>query len=57
MLKSHLEAYANGNLIMEGYFYEVEDFIKELKQIHSLQGKIVQIIDTTDNEFVLDIII
>lgn len=54
MLKSHLEAYVNGELIMEGYFYEVYDFVEELKNIPYVHGKQIQILDTTENEIVLD---
>lgn len=50
MLKTHLEAYDNAGLILEGYFYELNEFINILKTYKWLKGKEIHIVDTTENE-------
>lgn len=50
MSKCYYEAYDNVGLILEGYFWDVDEIIETLKTYTWMKGKEVQIINTTENE-------
>lgn len=55
MIKSNLEAYADGKLIMECCCYELKEFVAELRK--KFKGVEVIIVDTSINEVVLKTIL
>lgn len=49
MSKYHYEAYDNAGLILEGYFWDVDDVKETLQKYKWLKGKEIQIINTSEN--------
>lgn len=49
MSKYQYEAYDNAGLILEGYFWDVDDVKETLQKYKWLKGKEIQIINTSEN--------
>lgn len=50
MSKFHYEVHDEAGLILEGYFWDVDEVMEKLKTHSWLKGKQVQIINASENE-------